>query len=452
MSGPYVRNQPLHVVVLAAGKGSRMCSSLPKVLHTLAGQELYQWALNAVSPLSPDSRTMVISPDWSQDHIAAVPTDIQVVTQDERKGTGHALMVCREVLADKAGWLLMIYGDTPLVRSETLNRMIETAEEQQADLAVTGFHPDNPGHYGRLITATDGTLERIVEFKDADDTEREVRFCNGGLMLMRLPDVLRWLEHLDNNNEAGEYYATDLVSVVRSLGGRAIAIDVEEQDVKGVNTRVELTEAETIIQQRLCHRAIMAGVTMLDPSTVYLYHDTVLQPDVVLEPHQMFGAGVVVETGARLKAYGHYEQCRIGAGCMVGPFARLRPGTVMDEGAKVGNFVEVKNARLGRGAKVNHLSYVGDARVGERANIGAGTVTCNYDGFHKHTTDIGDGAFIGSNTALVAPVSIGDGAIVGAGSTITADVKTDALSLTRAPQIEKVGWAQRFHRAMKARQ
>lgn len=436
----------LHALVLAAGKGTRMRSSRPKALHEIANRPLYGWALVALEALKPSHRTLIVGPDWPSS--IQLPSRVKQLTQQERKGTGHALRLYRDRMHKPSGWLMMIYGDTPLVQSATLTRLYDSAVAQGADLAVTAFTPDNPGRYGRLIHDQEGRLARIVEYQDASEQERASGLCNGGLMLMRLPEAFNWIDQLSDANAAQEYYATDLVQIAYRAGFKPIAVPVPEGDVMGVNTRSELAQAEAVMQTRLRAAAMAQGVTMLDPQSVHLSHDTRFAADVLLEPQQVFGPGVEVHRGARLRAFGHYEGVVIGKDTVVGPFARLRPGTQLDEGVKVGNFVEIKAAHLHEGAKVNHLSYIGDAEVGAKANIGAGAITCNYDGFSKHQTYIGAEAFIGSNSALVAPLTIGEGAIVGAGSTLTRDVSAQALALSRTAQSETEGGGERLRRQL----
>jgi len=377
--------------------------------------------------LQPDHLITVLGPE-SED--LEVPGE--VVVQVDRRGTGHAVQLAAPALQGFAGWVLVLYGDTALIRRETLADMLERGEAAGADLVVSGFTPVDPGAYGRLVVEGE-RLTRIVEFKDAAPEERALRQCNGGIMALRAPRALELLAKLDDQNAAGELYLTDLVALMNAAGGLCLVHNCPEEELKGVNNRVELAQVEVVMQRRLREQHMLGGVTLIDPASVFLSYDTQIGADTVLEPNQVFGPGVSLGAGVTVKANCHFEGAQVGDGATVGPFARLRPGTRVGPGGKIGNFVETKNAQLAAGAKVNHLSYIGDAQVGAKANIGAGTITCNYDGFNKHKTEIGAGAFIGSNTALVAPVTVGQGAIVGAGSTLTADVPDDALALTRAP-------------------
>jgi bifunctional UDP-N-acetylglucosamine pyrophosphorylase/glucosamine-1-phosphate N-acetyltransferase len=364
---------------------------------------------------------------------AILPAEAAV--QEKPLGTAHAARAAESALKGFRGDVLIVFGDTPLVRPMTLRKLIK-ARRARADraVAVMGFHPPDPGPYGRLITGADGALERIVEAKDASPEQKAVRLCNGGIMAAEAPRLFELLREIDNRNAKSEFYLTDLVAVARRHGLDCAAVEGEAEDVVGINSRAELAAAEEMLQQRLRAAAMAAGVTLIDPASVWFCADTKLARDVTVEPHVVFGPGVAVAEGARIRAFSHLEGARVGAGAVVGPYARLRPGSRIEANARIGNFVEVKNARVDTGAKVNHLSYIGDARVGAKANVGAGTITCNYDGFGKHFTSIGKGAFIGSNTALVAPVKVGQGAIVGAGSVITRDVPGDALAVERAAQ------------------
>jgi len=439
----------LAVIILAAGQGTRMQSRLPKVLHQVAGRAMVQHVLSAAAALKPDRTVVVIGPEMMQ--VAEAVSPALVAVQDRPLGTGHAVIAAMASLKGFRGDVLVLYGDTPLLTPGTLRRLL-SARRSKPDPAVvvSGFRPADPGAYGRLILDAKGGLERIVEFRDADESERAVPFCNGGLMVVdgaRLPALLK---KLSNSNSKGEYYLTDLVAHARMRGWACRAVEVDSVDVLGVNTRSELAEMESMQQQRLRAAAMAAGVTLIAPETVYLRTDTKLGRDVVIEPHVVFGAGVEVADGALIRAFSHIEGARVGSGATIGPYARLRPGADIAADAHIGNFVEIKNSRIETGAKVNHLSYIGDARVGQKANIGAGTITCNYDGFAKFHTDIGAGAFIGSNSALVAPVRIGDRAMVAAGSVIVADVAADAMAVARGSQVVKPGFAARFRAAKRA--
>ncbi|MGB7914494.1 MAG: bifunctional UDP-N-acetylglucosamine diphosphorylase/glucosamine-1-phosphate N-acetyltransferase GlmU [Rhodomicrobium sp.] len=432
-----------HAVVLAAGQGVRMKSSIPKVLHPLAGLPLVAHVLKAAAAAGASSCSVVIPPNAKGFETLATPIETRFFEQRERLGTAHAVLMARQALADASGPVLVLYGDTPLVSRESI-RNLAMAVENGADMAVIGFNARNPTGYGRLITGEGGELLAITEEKDATPDERALSLCNSGIMAFRGHLLLPLLDRIDNKNKAAEYYLTDAVEIVRSEGRRIACEVIEEDEVLGVNTRAQLAEVEAILQKRLRLRAMDGGATLISPDTVTFSQDTVIGQDVVIEPNVFFGPGVVVEDGVTIKAFSYIEGGRIERGAVVGPFARLRPGTRVGPKAKVGNFVELKAADIDEGAKVNHLSYVGDTHIGPGANIGAGTITCNYDGFRKHKTDIGAGAFIGSNSALIAPVRIGDGAYVGSGSVISKDVPANSLALTRAPQVHREGWAGRL--------
>ena len=430
-------------VILAAGMGTRMKSGLPKVMHPVAGRPMVGHVLDMVQRLNAARVAVVIGPDM--DELAGAvqphPTAIQAV----RDGTGGAVKVTRDLLAGFTGTVLVLYGDHPLTTDATLRQMVAArAADPAPTVVVLGFRPADPSLYGRLITRPDGTLDAIVEARDAKPDQLQIDLCNSGIMAVDGEALFKLLAKVDNKNAKQEYYLTDIVALAREAGGRCVAIEGDAEELFGVDSREDLAMAEAIAQRRMRTAAMDAGVTMLDPNTVWLSYDTKLGRDVRIEPNVFFGPGVQVGDGAVIKAFSHLEQATIGERASVGPFARLRPGSDIGANARVGNFVEVKNAVLEEGAKAGHLSYLGDAHVGAKANIGAGTITCNYDGFDKHKTQIGDGAFIGSNTALVAPVSIGARSIVGAGSTIGRDVEDDALALTRAPQVDKAGWATDF--------
>jgi bifunctional UDP-N-acetylglucosamine pyrophosphorylase/glucosamine-1-phosphate N-acetyltransferase len=432
-----------HAVVLAAGQGVRMKSSIPKVLHPLAGLPLVAHVLKAAAAAGASSCSVVIPPNAKGFETLATPIETRFFEQTERLGTAHAVLMARQALADVSGPVLVLYGDTPLVSRESI-RNLAMAVENGADMAVIGFNAKNPTGYGRLITGEGGELLAITEEKDATPEERALSLCNSGIMAFRGHLLLPLLDRIDNKNKAAEYYLTDAVAIARSEGRRIACEVIEEDEVRGVNTRAQLAEVEAILQKRLRLNAMDGGATLISPDTVTFSQDTVTGQDVVIEPNVFFGPGVVIEDGVTIKAFSYIEGARIERGAVVGPFARLRPTTRVGPKAKVGNFVELKAADIDEGAKVNHLSYVGDTHIGPGANIGAGTITCNYDGFRKHKTDIGAGAFIGSNSALIAPVRIGDGAYVGSGSVISKDVPANSLALTRAPQVHREGWAGRL--------
>jgi bifunctional UDP-N-acetylglucosamine pyrophosphorylase/glucosamine-1-phosphate N-acetyltransferase len=441
--------RPLAIIVLAAGKGTRMMSDRHKVLHPLAGRPMLLHLLHSAAELAPARTVVVTGAGRDQVDAALAATGATTALQAEQLGTGHAVAQAQAALAGFEGDVLILYGDVPLVRAATMRRMLDRLHAADAPATVVlGFRPIDPGAYGRVIATADGRIERMVEFKDASSEERAVTLCNSGLLAARSEELFALLGRVGNDNAAAEYYLPDIVM----LADRPSAvIETAAAEVAGVNSRAELAivEAAWQVERRLA--AMAAGVTLVAPETVWFAHDTVLGRDVTIEPNVVFGPGVRVADGAIVRAFSHLEGAVIGEGCEVGPYARLRPGAVLERKAKVGNFVEVKKSTLGEGAKANHLSYIGDAEVGARANIGAGTITCNYDGFFKYKTAIGADAFIGSNSALVAPVVIGAGAIVAAGSTVTADVPADALALVRPPQTAKPGWAKRFRQVMAAR-
>ncbi len=439
----------LAVVVLAAGMGTRMKSSRPKVLHEVAGKPMLHHVLHTSAALAPERSVVVIGA--GMEAVEAACRGHRTVVQSPQKGTGHAVACASEALegfhgANGRGTVLVLYGDTPLLTSETLRRMAALREGPDAPaLVALGFRPADTTGYGRmLVDPGDGRLLRIVEAADAGPDELAVGLCNGGILLGDGPTLFSLLERVGNDNAKGEYYLTDVYGLAAEAGLTTRVVEADEEELLGVNAQAELAHAEAAMQRRLRAAAMAGGATLIDPETVWLSHDTELSPDVVIEPGVFFGPGVTVESGARIRAFSHLEGAHLGAGAVVGPYARLRPGTRIDAGARVGNFVEVKNAVLEPGAKANHLSYIGDARVGAKANVGAGTITCNYDGFGKFRTEIGAGAFIGSNTALVAPVKIGDGALVAAGSTISRDVGDDDVAIERAKQQIRPGAAARF--------
>jgi bifunctional UDP-N-acetylglucosamine pyrophosphorylase / glucosamine-1-phosphate N-acetyltransferase len=431
-------------IALAAGEGTRMRSSRPKVLHPIAGRSLLGHVLAAVDPAPGAAVAVVIGPhqDAVAKEVGRLSPAARIFLQGEPRGTAHAVLAAREAIAKGYDDILVLFADTPLVRRETLDRM-RAAVADGAAVAALGFRAADPAGYGRLLVEA-GQFLAIREDKDASPQERNIAFCNAGLMALDGRHALRILDAIDDRNAKREYYLSDAVAVARRMGLKTVALEAEEDEVRGTNTRAQLAEAEAVLQQRLRTAALEAGVTMVAPETVFLAADTVLGRDVTIEPHVVFGPGVVVEEGAVIHAFSHLEGAHVGKGASVGPFARLRPGTQIGAKAKIGNFVEVKASVIEAGAKANHLSYLGDARVGEGANIGAGTITCNYDGMAKHRTDIGKGAFIGSNSALVAPVAIGDEAYVGSGSVITHDVPAGALALARSKQVVKEGWTARM--------
>jgi len=436
-------------IVLAAGEGTRMRSRMPKVLHMVGGFSLLSHVIKAAEAAGTGALAVVVGPDHGAVEMEArkwAPRS-QIFEQSERKGTAHAVLSARKAIAKGADDILVIFADTPLIRAETLARLRRELAKG-ATVAVLGFRPINPSGYGRLVMEG-AELVAIREERDASPEERNIGFCNGGLMALAGKHALTILKRIDNANAKGEFYLTDAVAIARDMGLKAVAIETSEDDVRGINTKVQLAETEAVLQQRLRGAALEAGVTMTAPETVYLSADTKLGKDVTIEPHVVFGPGVTVDDGATIRSFSHLEGAHVGKGARVGPFARLRPGADLGKDVHVGNFVEVKEAKIEAGAKANHLTYIGDARVGEGANVGAGTITCNYDGVAKHRTDIGKGAFIGSNTALVAPVKVGDGAYIGTGTVVTKDVPAGALAIGRAKQAVKEGWAKRL-RSVKA--
>jgi bifunctional UDP-N-acetylglucosamine pyrophosphorylase / glucosamine-1-phosphate N-acetyltransferase len=435
--------RPVTAVVLAAGEGTRMKSALPKVLHALAGRSMLGHVLASVGASGVERAAVVIGPDRPDVEAEARRTfpGAFVFTQAERRGTAHAVLAARQAFDDGSD-IVVLFGDTPLVRPETISRLVEAARGGPA-VTVVGFETADPTGYGRLVMA-EGNLARIVEEKDASLGERAIAFCNGGLMAIAGEHARTLLDAVGDANAKGEFYLTDVVAIARARGLATAALRMTEEELVGINDRLQLAAAEAIVQHRLRERAMRDGATLVAPETVFLSHDTRVGQDVTIEPWCWFGPGVTVEDGAVIHSFSHLTGAHVGTRAEVGPYARLRPGAKLGVNTKIGNFVEVKASEVEEGAKVNHLSYIGDTRVGAAANIGAGTITCNYDGFFKSRTDIGKGAFIGSNTALVAPVKIGDGATIGAGSVITKDVPADALGLARAKQAEIAGWSASF--------
>jgi bifunctional UDP-N-acetylglucosamine pyrophosphorylase/glucosamine-1-phosphate N-acetyltransferase len=438
---------PLAVIVLAAGKGTRMQSALPKVLHKVAGRSMVGHVIAVAEALAADRVVVVIGP--GMDDVAATVKSHSVAIQYEQNGTADAVKAAREVLENFAGDVLILYGDVPLIQAETLARM----RTERCDEAVTvlGMRVPAPTPYGRLVLSEDGTLERIVEALDATETECRIDLCNTGIMLIDGSRLFGLLDSIGNDNAKHEYYLTDIVEAARRTGSTCRVVEAPEEEALGVNSRAELAVAEAKMQARLRLRAMENGATLIDPASVFLSFDTVLGRDVMVEPNVVFGTGVTIGDNVEIRAFSHIEKATVENGAIIGPYARLRPGASIGEGAHIGNFVEIKNARIDKGAKANHLSYIGDADVGAGANIGAGTITCNYDGFSKYRTQIGAGAFIGSDTTLVAPVKVGAGAFTGAGSTITEDVPDDALALARGRQAVKPGWAAEFRAKQRAK-
>lgn len=446
------QQQPIAAIILAAGKGTRMKSDMHKVLHPIAGRPMVLHLIESVAALSPERTVVVVGAGRDQVEAAVAPHGVTVAHQAEQLGTGHAVAQAETALDGFSGDVLILYGDVPLVSTDTMRRMIARLNETDAPAAVVlGFRPEEPGAYGRILADADGRIGRMVEFKDADAAERAVTLCNSGLMAVRSADLFGLLARVGNDNAAGEYYLPDIVMLAAGDGRSSAVIEADADEVAGVNSRAELAVMERRWQDARRARAMADGATLIAPETVWFSWDTDIGRDVTIEPNVVFGPAVRVADGSVIHAFSHLEGANVGAGATIGPFARLRPGAMLSEGAKVGNFVEIKKAAIGKGAKVNHLTYIGDADVGAGANIGAGTITCNYDGFFKYRTVIGEGAFIGSNSALVAPVKIGDGAIVGAGSVVTRDVDADALAVARGAQEARPGWAARFRKKMRER-
>lgn len=442
--------RPFAAVILAAGKGTRMASDVHKVLHPIAGRPMLEHLLANVEALAP-ARTIVVAGAGRAQVEAYVGARATVVVQEPQRGTGHAVQQAEAMLAAFAGDVLVLYGDVPLVSTDTMAAMLDRLAAADAPAAVVlGFRPTDTRAYGRIV-ASDGRIAKMVEHKDASDAERAIGLCNSGLLAAPAADLWRWLGRIDADNAAGEYYLPDIVGIAQGEGRGAVVIETSEAEVAGINSRAELAQVEAAWQRARRARAMAEGATLIAPESVWFAHDTELGRDVVIEPNVMFGPGVRVADRVMIRAFSHIEGAVIAAGAEIGPFARLRPGADIGEAAKIGNFVEVKKARFGKGAKANHLTYVGDAEIGAGANLGAGTITCNYDGFLKYRTVVGEGAFVGSNSALVAPVTVGAGAIVAAGSVVTRDVHADALVIGRSGQEVKPGWAKSFRAIMSAK-
>ena len=438
------------LIILAAGKGTRMDSDMPKVLHRIGQAPLLWHAMRAGDALAP-ARTVVVAGHGAEQVGAAARVhdpEARMALQSEQLGTAHAVAQARAALEGFSGDVHVLYGDTPFLSEQTLRAMQSARAEH--DIVVLGFEPVDPGRYGRLVTRGDA-LMRIVEWKDATEAERAIGLCNSGVVAAEARTLLSLVDAVGNDNAAGEYYLTDIVGIGRDRGLSAGVVRCDADETVGINTRAELTAAEAAFQARARARLAADGVTLLAPDSVFLAWDTVIGRDTELEPNLVFGPGVTVESGARIRAFSHLEGCHVSQGAIVGPFARLRPGAELAEDVHVGNFVEVKNAVLHEGAKANHLTYLGDAEIGANSNIGAGTITCNYDGVFKHRTTVGRGAFIGSDTLLVAPVTLGDGAMTASGTVVTANVPAGALAIGRARQETKPGFATRLFEKLRAR-
>lgn len=437
------------LILLAAGQGTRMNSDLPKVLHPIGNAPMFAHALASGAALDPERTVLVVG--HGADQVAAeaakIDDNILIARQNEQLGTAHAVLQAKEALSGFEGDAIVLYGDTPFISEATILRMVEA--RKTADVVVLGFEAADPARYGRLVTEGD-TLRRIVEYKDASEAERAITFCNSGLIAAEASVLFDLLEQVGNDNAAGEYYLPDIIEIAWKTGRTATAVACDEAETLGVNTRAELARAEAIFQASKRAEALENGVTLMAPETVFFSLDTYIGRDTVVEPNVIFGPGVTVESGTRIRAFSHFEGCHVSMGATVGPFARLRPGAELANNAHIGNFVEVKNAQIGEGTKVNHLTYIGDAEIGDCTNVGAGTITCNYDGVFKHRTTIGRNAFIGSNTMLVAPVTVGDEAMTASGSVITSDIEAGALAIARAKQVNKPMLAVRMFEKLKS--
>jgi bifunctional UDP-N-acetylglucosamine pyrophosphorylase / glucosamine-1-phosphate N-acetyltransferase len=439
---------PLACVILAAGQGTRMRSDQPKVLHKIAGLPMIRHVLNACIKLSPEKIITVVAP--GMEDVAHAVTPYKCVIQQKPLGTGDAVKAARTVLEDFKGDIIVLFGDAPLVTAESLRQLQQHRRQTRAAIIVAGFTPEDPTPYGRLIFDNKGQLTGIIEAAEATPEQLKVALCNGGIMLFDSGILWPLLDKLKNDNAKNEFYLTDCIALAQKSKEVCMVAEMPTADVRGINTRVELAETEKLMQQRLRRQAMLNGTTLIDPESIYLSTDTKFGRDVVIDPSVVIGSGVEIGDNVHIRSFCHIEEVRIEAGAVIGPFARLRPGSVIGPGAHIGNFVEIKNAEIGQGAKINHLSYIGDAFVGSEANIGAGTITCNYDGFRKNHSHIGAGAFIGSNTSLVAPVKIGDGAYVGAGSVITMEVPSNTLAVARGRQANIDDWVTRFRGDKKA--
>ncbi|AKR49563.1 MULTISPECIES: bifunctional UDP-N-acetylglucosamine diphosphorylase/glucosamine-1-phosphate N-acetyltransferase GlmU [Acetobacter] len=430
--------RPATAVLLAAGLGTRMKSSRPKAMQSLGGRPMLAHLLANAAEVF-DRLVVVIGPDMEE--VAELAAPYPVVVQQERLGTAHAALQAEAWFGD--GDVAVLYADNPLISAETLNRLLEERRKPNVGLALLAMRPADPARYGRVV-AQDGNVERIVEWADATPEERAIDLCNAGVLCADAVDFRRWLHNVRNDNTKGEYYLTDVVDLAVADNVQVRAVEAAEDELRGVNSRAELAQAEAALQTRLRNKAMENGVTLVAPETVFLSADTQIDPDVLIEPNVFFGPGVTVQSGAIIRAFSHLEGCEVQANAIIGPYARIREGTTIGASARVGNFVELKATTLGKGSKANHLTYLGNAEIGSRTNIGAGTITCNYDGVFKHTTIIGDKAFIGSDSILVAPVSIGNNALVAAGSVITQNVSDEALAFGRAQQVNKAEMGRLF--------
>ncbi|MDP1723770.1 MAG: bifunctional UDP-N-acetylglucosamine diphosphorylase/glucosamine-1-phosphate N-acetyltransferase GlmU [Alphaproteobacteria bacterium] len=428
-------------LILAAGWGTRMQSNLPKVLHKVAHQPLLSWVLNAAETLAPVRQIVVVRP--GMDQVKEIIGNANIVLQEKGEGTGAAVMAARPTLEDFKGDVLVLFGDTPFITPETLQCLVETRRSaSNPAVVIVGFKPEDPAEYGRIVMNAQDQIERIVEYKDANDTEREIGLCNSGVMAIDGSCLFELVDKLTSNNAKGEYYLTDIIEHARKMGRHCTVVEASEEELMGINSRADLARAELEAQTQLRGAALAMGVTLIDPDSVYLSYDTNLGKDITIGPNVVIMPGVEIRDNVIIHAFCHLEGARIEEGAIVGPFARLRPGTEIGRDVRIGNFVEVKNSQFEAHSKANHLSYIGDAHIGKKSNIGAGTITCNYDGINKSKTILGENVFIGSNSALVAPVQIGNGAIVAAGSVVTNNVAENALCIARSRQIEKPNGAQ----------
>ena len=435
-------------IILAAGKSTRMKSAQSKVLHPVGGRSMIKW-VTALAREAGIERIVCVVGEANADVKAAAETlGLEIAIQEPQQGTGHAVQCAKNALKDFEGQVVVLYADTPLIKAETLENVFRAFETH--DLAVLGFEPEDPAAYGRLVTQGE-ELHAIVEAKEASPEQLAIGLCNSGVLAGQSTDLFNACDRVTNDNVKGEYYLTDIVEILRGDGKSATVIKASETEVLGVNDRVDLARAEAAFQDRMRSSVMKNGVTLKHPESVYFSYDTEIEADVTIDANVIFGPGVRIKSGSVINGFCHIEGAVIGQNAQIGPFARLRPGTDLAESTKVGNFVETKKATVGKGSKINHLSYIGDADLGENVNVGAGTITCNYDGFNKHKTTIQDGAFIGSNSALVAPVTIGAGAFLGSGGVVTDDVPDDALALARSKQVNKLGWGSRFRSAQAKR-
>lgn len=447
-----MQRTPLAIIILAAGMGTRMKSERHKVLHPIAGKPMIMHLIDSANALNPDKRIVITGARREQVEQALSDYKVTLATQAEQLGTAHAVLQAQEALAGFEGDVLILYGDVPLVTASTMQKMVDRLHFDDNPAAVVlGFRPDDCLSYGRIISDQSGLIDYMVEYKDASLEDRQVNLCNSGLMAVHSADLFQLLSKVGNDNASGEYYLPDIVMLARDAGRVSAVIETDADEVAGINSRAELSAAEMRWQNKTRQAMMDNGVTLIAPETVWFSHDTQIGQDVTIAPNVVFGEKVCIEDNVTIHAFSHIEGAHIETGAQIGPYARLRPGSSVGKQARVGNFVELKASRLGDGAKANHLSYIGDSDIGAKANVGAGTITCNYDGFLKYRTSIGERAFIGSNSSLVAPVHIGDDAIIGAGSVITSDVEAGALAVARGKQYIKAGWATRFREAMRSR-